>query len=251
MSRLSVLPHLAAALMAVAAVPALASANLLSNAGFESAAPLLQLPSTTGVWSGDLCARVPAENGITPAEGSSMLRFVAAFWTCPTGGRGSDLWQLVPVDPGAATATLSGLCNRVAGDSQTDTEFDISIRAYSGSPAGFDDLSPSLPAPLASTTVTINSDGNASTWEPMSVQLSLPPGTQYLAVLVSAVENVFDDTGCPPDEFDGQYVDDLRLTVTESVPGFPRQAIGLLALLLAASAWFALRGHRRGFHRAD
>jgi len=223
-----------------------AAANLLANPGFEGSPPSTALPAGSGVWSGDLLSRVSAENGITPAEGSRMVRFDATFWTCPPGGTGSDLWQLVPVNPSAAVAHLSARFNRVAGDAQTDTRFRLGVRAFPGSPSTFDDGSPAVPGALAARDSVLDSDGNPATWQTVTVDFAIPPGTGHLAVLLSAEENVFNDNACPVGEFDGHYADDVSLTVDAAAPAMPAGGVALLLAMCAAGAgWTARRNSTR------
>ena len=51
------------------------SAGALENGGFECAAPGLTFPDGAGAWGGDFTSKVSAANGITPFEGTAMLRF--------------------------------------------------------------------------------------------------------------------------------------------------------------------------------
>jgi len=234
-----------AALALVLCAP-VAAANLLANPGFEGAPASLQLPPGPGVWSGDILSRVSAQDGVTPAEGSSMVRFDATFWSCPSGGTGSDLWQLVPVSPSAAVAHLSARFNRVAGDGQTDTRFRLGVRAFPGSPSTFDDAAPAVPAALAARDSVLDSDGNPQTWQTVAIDLAIPPGTGYLAVLLSAEENVFNDNACPVGEFDGHYADEVILTVDAAAPAWPPAGVAmLLAAMAAGVGWTARRNSSR------
>ena len=155
----------AASLLAPLTVAPPASAGALVNGGFEGAAPALTLPGDVGSWAGDFTSKVAAENGISPFEGSAMLRFDGTFYECPAGGSGSDLHQLVSVDPGQDQASLSVRVNRVAGGAQTDTEFFVRLSAHSGAPEAFDDNEPSTPVALATASNILFSDANLATWE--------------------------------------------------------------------------------------
>lgn len=192
--------------------------NLLANPGFEGAAPELTLPGGPGVWGGDLASSAAAENGIVPFEGFSMLRFDGTFWSCPEGGTGSDIHQLVsPAPAPGSRARLLLRVNRVTGDAMTDTDFHVRLRAYSGDPLSFDENEPLTPVPLAEEISVLHSDGDPSTWEEVAVELLVPEGTTYLGVVMSAVENVFNDHTCPFGEFDGHYADDARLIVVDDL----------------------------------
>jgi hypothetical protein len=233
---------LAALVLAMNASPA--SANWLENAGFEDVAPGLSLPSGAGIWEGDFASRVSAENGITPVEGSFMLRLDGTFYTCPEGGSGSDLHQLFVPASGGGRARFSVRVNRVFGDVQTDTLFQVRIRAYQGDPGDFDANEPNLPGPLAEEVADLISDGNVATWQDISVELDVPSDADYLAVVISAVENVFNDHTCPIGEFDGHYADDARLTAVAAVPAVSGPGCLMLVIALVSFGTWRLRSQR-------
>lgn len=189
--------------------------ELLVNPGFESPVSVGALPTSLGVWRGDLSQSIGAERGVTPFDGTRMLRFDA---TGPTGPGltflSSQQWQLVDVsgnradiDAGRATVDASVLFNRVAGTAATDTRFNLVVTAFSGSPSAF-------PADYVSGNGrlgTVLAEVIATTglnWHTAAVNMELPPGTTYLAVEIYAYENVTDDA---TNEFDGHYADRASL----------------------------------------
>lgn len=191
----------------------------LSNGSFESGAPQINLPTTFGTWSGDVASfSASPSQGITAQHGVRMLRFVNTGPSGPGSAFGCELFQLVSladvmpaVAYGGARASASVFVNRVAGDAQTDTRFQIAIAALAGTPDQF----PARFAAsdfLAAAQTPISSDASTATWQRIDVELILPPATQYLAVRVVAEEDVFNDTVNP--EFDGHYADNALLTVT-------------------------------------
>jgi hypothetical protein len=214
----------------------------LANPGFEipETTATGQFPTTFGDWAGDISEIVTAQNSILPAEGDQMLHFLN---TSPVGpafpGISSDVWQLVDVSSlandidagrvvvdvsslatditsGRVVIELSALFNRVAGDLETDTEFRISIDAFDGVPADFYDKKVAG-SELATTVAEIFTDGAFWTWEEADTSLLLPAGTEYIAIMVNAVENTVNDGVAP--EFDGHYADDVVLTVNLVEPG--------------------------------
>ncbi|MHC4758448.1 MAG: PEP-CTERM sorting domain-containing protein [Planctomycetota bacterium] len=53
--------------------------------------------------------------------------------------------------------------------------------------------------------VSIETDGNPATWQLCESQMLLPVNTDYIAVEVKAIENVFNDTSST--EYDGHFAD--------------------------------------------
>jgi hypothetical protein len=186
------------------------------NCGFECC-PVYSngAPTGYGYWSYDLTQVVTSENGITPKESSHMLRFIG---TLPSGSscpeHGSETYQLIDVSSiaadiatGTATFWVEYSVNRVAGDSQTDTEFFIRASAHSGSPGGFPTT---IYQALKESQNSIVSDSDPATWQQVGVWLAnVPTNTTFLAIGIWANENVYDD--CTDPEFDGHYADDVRL----------------------------------------
>ncbi len=213
-----------------------ANADLLTNADFET--PFSTngvLPTTAGVWDADPASSVTSLSGITPLQGTRMLQFEFAAPVGPSTLKGSSVWQLVDltnnsaVSNGSALANLSSWFNRVAGDSETDTLFRIEIRAFSG-------LLNSFPlqvenSELAVVTSNLISDSDVTSWERLDAQLLLPTQTDFIAIHLSARENVVNDSSGV--EFDGHFADTASLTIT-AIPEpstFALLSIGGLALV--------------------
>jgi hypothetical protein len=194
----------------------------------------VDLPSAEGVWSHDVAEITMAQDGIDPRDGSRMLHFI---YTSPYGPLWSyecEVWQLYDtagfadlILSGGATAVGSAWFNRVAGDSQTDTQFAIEIRAYAGELSTF-------PSQLTFTDLdlleqTLVSDADPATWESAEVHFPIPSETDFLALRVIAREDVYnDETGT---ELDGHYADDVSLTIVPEPAGLCLLALGGLAVL--------------------
>jgi hypothetical protein len=206
-------------LFVIVAAPIDARAAAVLNEGFEIDESIADgLPVTLWDWSGDLATIVTAENGITPIEGTGMLRFDATFQTGP-GGISSDVWQLIDVSSwgtqiaeGTATISWSAAFNRVAGDSESEPQFAVSIRAFSGLPAAFPTIANS---PLASGGTFLMSDSDPRTWETISTAVLLPSDTAYVALLVAARETL---SNSGSNEFDGHYADQGQLNISAPEP---------------------------------
>jgi hypothetical protein len=231
-------PLAGAILMAALAVPA--QAAIFVNPGFETAEPTTGgRPSTVGDWKGDWSTITSSGTlGITAFEGSQMLQFLnAGSAEAPSANLTSEVFQLVDladdlalVQSGNAGANVSVYFNRVAGDAETDTRFDLRISAYAGLPA---DFPTAIGSPLASFTVTLNADADPASWQPLSASLALPTTATYLAVRLSAQENIFNDTTGV--EFDGHFADGASLQVV------PEPASSFAWSGLAALGWALLR----------
>ena len=186
------------------------------NGGFETGPTYCNSsPTTYGIWSYDGAPVVAAENGITPYEGSHMVRFDNTL-PCASGAEASELYQTLDVSSIAADiATGSAIVwaeyyvNRITGNAQTDTEFDIWIAAFSGSPANFNPTisNPAIRLKVASSLIL--SDANPQTWERVGVFLdNVPVATTYLAIGIWARENVSPNSS---PELGVQYGDAVRI----------------------------------------
>ena len=194
-----------------------ANADLLVNPGFETIESTDDhYPTAFGDWSGDLSEIVITENGITPLEGSQMLHYISAAHSGDTSElRASDVYQLVDlstfrsdIDAGLLTASASAFFNRIQGDEETDTLFLIELYAFSGTPDNFSNqFDNSQWLSWTDHRFYLLTDNNLNTWEKLTATLPLPPETDYLAINIYPLENVFNDVLDGTVEFDGHYAD--------------------------------------------
>ena len=215
--------------------------------GFETCVPLTNWPTEFGVWGVDVTEVTEAVQGITPAEGKRMLHFLC---TAPDNFPGcddlgilqSDLHQFVDlsaiadvVASGSAVAHAEVSFNRVAGNRQTDTEFHFRIAAYVGPVGNF-----RIGEIIDFGSVRFLSDSDPLTWERVSVEFPIPAATEYLGVLLSAVENVSNGDGSEP-AFDGHYADDVTLIIMQTCPWDLNGdgTVGIFDLLMLLAAWNA------------
>ena len=220
--------RLVLSLVLVSVSSANASAGMIVNGSFETFEVVNGFPTTFGDWGIDTAGIVSGENGINPFDGNQMLKFGATFLNGGTTGLSSDVGQLVDMG-GAQTLRASAWFNRVPGDSQTDTEFRISIRAFTGTPATFGDGT----GFIAEHSSTLISDGDVTTWQQLTTEITLPANADYILIGLSAVENIFNDSS--PPEFDGHYADLVSLEVVSSVP--EPSSLFLLGSGAIASLW--------------
>lgn len=236
-------------------IPPAASNVLLSNPSFEDLffngfigvpektlgdSASLWLPDDYADWAGDNSQVVTAQNGITPlasdskTKGKRMLKFLNSW--VPDGVSGPatqgtvcQVRQLVDMSPYAASVAaggvklnLSAYFNRVNVSKATDTQFNVAILAFEGSP----DAAPTLIngfAQLAQSQASILTDSYLKSWQKASTGLILPTNTDFVSVEVHAQENKQnnDDVLAPLDpsvflgnEFDGHYADLISLTIS-------------------------------------
>jgi hypothetical protein len=210
-------------------------ANLVVNGGFETDFTNPWGSPDYGFWMVYGEAEIVSESdGITPFEGSRMLHFLNPNRTVESVD--SMLWQLIDIAPfedeisaGSAIAEMSTRFNRVLGDSQTDTEFRIQIYAFSGEPNSF--WSQYGSGGLAHVSESIFTDGDASTWELATTELVLPVNTEFVAIGLQSIENIFNDNDITGVAFDGHYADAVTVTIAPEPSTLAFLLLASLALL--------------------
>ena len=167
-------------------------------------------------WSGDNSVIVTGTHqGITPYSGNRMLQFINTSPTPSiTASVSSEVHQHYDLAAFADEIAQTNVAvrarffvNRVVGDAETDDLFFMSLRAMAGEPVNF----PSeINHNLMRHTNGIYSDADPLTWEEVVSDLVwLPPGTDYLNVTITALENIRNDNSNP--ELDGHYADAVGL----------------------------------------
>jgi len=205
------------------------------------------IPHAFGFWGYDLARFIGVDQGITPFDGIQMLQFVGTLpqgYLNPSHNTGSETIQLFDLttmpDYSSSTSysvTVTGFFNRVTGNDQTDTLFDITVGGWMGSPSDFSNVY-SVPRIFKSN--QLESDGDPLTWEPITTTIKTLPGNTYISVRLAAVENVLNNGHDNPPEFDGHYADKVSMTIT-AVP----EASSIVMLSTLAVASLGLRFRRR------
>jgi len=192
--------------------------NLLTDPSFENNAliffaNIIAPPYTENAWGAENGSIVGAENAVTPADGSKMLRMLAS-------GATSQAWQLInlnaystDINAGLATMDLQILFNVpatvAAGQSAQTLQFYDALHVQIG------------PLFQADSNTTYGSlDALANTWQPLNLTgIPIPVNTVYVLTQVyfGSVS-----IGLSPG-----YVDDAHLTLT-AVP--EPSSIALVAL---------------------
>jgi len=208
----------------------------IANSSFETPELVDGFPTAFGDWGIDVATIVEAENGIVHLEGERMLRFDS---TAPSSfgpganGLDSGTGQLIDirsildsVRDGTAAIELSASFNRVAGDAQTDTNFGVLIRSFTGDPSTFPARWPQW---TAQSLEILSADSAPNTWESIATELLLPANTDFVEVAVLGFENISNDA--PPFEFDGHYADRVSLTAKGTEVPEPTSILSFLTCL--------------------
>jgi hypothetical protein len=217
-----------ATVLASYAISSQAKSISLLQEDFESgtAPQVTGVPLQTGIWSGDYTEIVgeQPQQGVKPASGKKMLRFLRADYEGkphPEGSYISDLYRLVDLRPfrstfgdGGAVVQLSGSFNAYHfpdseryGCSMALYALDASA-ATNGTTRRISELNSEALAMVRNSRVML--DQNPETWQRSTVELRLPANTDFL--LLHICVDHFNKTQRRP-TFDGQYLDDVRLTL--------------------------------------
>jgi hypothetical protein len=222
------------AVLGFASRPAGRSTTLVRES-FEAAPP----PATTGVpagpglWSGDYSEVVGGQQGVKPASGTAMLRFLRSDHDGSTGPRprrSGDIMRVVDVsrlsqsiDRGAVMVTLSAVFD--AAGFPVDERYDGMVTIYAlDADLDLDDATEDVvqQEALALSSGDVKSlDRDPGTWQPASGTLLLPPGTARVLLKVSLRRMPVGRKGLDslPEKvsFAGHFVDDVQasLVITE------------------------------------
>ena len=195
------------------------------------------IPDTFAYWGYDWAEYRTAENGITPLDGSRMLRFMYSLSygsVNPSRFNASEIIQLFDLTtlPDYTPSTIyrvyaTAYFNRVAGDIETDTLFDVTLGGWTGNPVNFPNT---YPDPLRHQSTQIESDSDPLTWEIVTSTIKTQPGMNYLSVRLAAIENIFNDMQGGGTEFDGHYVDKVSLQIVAIPECGSVVMVGVLAI---------------------
>jgi hypothetical protein len=183
--------------------------------------------TSTGNWSVDPLSIVNAENGITPLDGTQMLRFGA------DGGAHNDLYNIVDVsafaiaiDTGTATADLSAFFNSVGPSGSR-----LTLRTYGGAePTAANPVSGNSFTNIAGLQFSLT-DGDIATWEEYTLDnYSIAVGTRFIAVGIHSEREFI------------SYADQVTLTIQSGAVPEPG-ALAVFGLGLAAMG-FTRRRHK-------
>ena len=209
--------------------PSLGNVVMIFEDSFESGpAPLAKgVPFGPGQWSGDYAEVVDEQQSVKPGSGKKMLRLLRGDYEGKSNAKGShvaDLYRLIDVRryrqefaDGSAVVQLSAGFNAFefphgetytgkmtlhAFDTETATNGSLrTVRVWDDTCLG------------AAGTGPVRLDRNPSTWQRMTIDLRLPPTTDYLLIhlIIPSRPGTHAQEG-----FAGHYIDDVRLMLSHS-----------------------------------
>jgi hypothetical protein len=211
--------------------PSLGKVLTLLQEGFESrpAPEVTGLPREIGKWSGDFTEIVSEQQGVKPASGKKMLRFLRADYegkVKPEGSYFSDVYRLVDVrayrrefGDGGAVAQLSAVFDAFAFPSGESFDCSVSLHALDAETALALRENPNANITRESLAMACSNrarlDRDPKTWQPVSAELRLPAHTDFLLLHLAVAHSTASQRRVT---FDGHYLDDVRLTLGRRVP---------------------------------
>lgn len=219
----------------------------LLQEGFESPpAPLAAgMPVEPGIWSGDFSEVVGEHRGVKPTGGVKMLRFLRADYERKParGGYVADLFRIVDLNSPEFDVARGDACISVVarfralpqdgvrrghcgvtvyalddlpepGDSH-----DLFLKRQQGLATAADDPPGAGSTILATTARQEALTTTGDSWQAARSELCLPPGTRYVLIhLHQSLRQPKNLRAVDPVEFDGLYVDDVRVTLAHRPP---------------------------------
>jgi hypothetical protein len=205
----------------------LGKVGTLFEDNFESGpAPLVTgVPFEVGVWSGDYSELVAEQQGVKPAMGTKMLRFLRGDYqgkSIPS-SHSSDVFQMVDVRPyrsqfadGGSVVQLTAVFNAVYFLADENFSATLTIFALDASLVGKEMMKAekvlSTESLAFSRSSKVMMDRDPATWQKVSNELRLPPGTEYLLLRME----MSNDTKSPDirrDSFAGHFADKVQLVI--------------------------------------
>jgi hypothetical protein len=197
------------------------------------------VPRSPGFWGGDYAQSVAAESGVQPRTGERMLKICRADYEGKSAeffSRSGDLYRLIDLqgqDVGGGDwetmVTVSVNYRSVPFKEPGRYIADMQVHALESVPGpGMEGIpwiqlnkpgAPSSPhAPTASARRSMRLDAAVNRWQPLRVEMRIPPGTRYLLLSLHVTDSKAGreplETGAV--EFPGQFVDDVQVSL---VPG--------------------------------
>lgn len=209
--------------------PSFGKVHDLLQEGFESgpAPQVAGVPVEPGRWGGDYSECVGELPGVKPASGARMLRFLRGDFegrSIPT-SHSSDVFRLVDVrryrreiEGGDAVVQLTAVFNAVPFPEDESFSATLTIFALDAGLAGNEIVKEqnvlSTESLAFSRSTKVMMDRDPASWQRVSNELRLPPGTDYLMLRIG----MSNDTKSPDrrrDSFAGHFVDKVQLVLAQ------------------------------------
>jgi hypothetical protein len=222
---------LGASLVFAYVAPSLGKVVTLLQEGFESGpAPLvIGVPIEAGSWSGDYTEVVGEQQGVKPASGKKMLRFLRADYEgkpTPAGSYPGDLYRLIDLRPyrheftnGSAVVQASAGFNSVSFPERE--RYACAVRIYALSAEMVMSGAILKGASLRDGGLAMASermpqlDRDPRSWQRVESELRLPAVAEFLLIHLSVSNLTKDEV---KDAFRGHYLDDVRVFLTRRAP---------------------------------
>ncbi len=183
-------------------------------------------PVAAGTWGGDFSELAGLQNGVAPASGDRMLRFIRDHyvgkskqqaWSC-------DVHRLVDLRPyrqqsgsSEMIVRMTAKFNAAVPEGAVHERFRISGFALDAETA----TNGCLRNPLnlynkslaSASSQVLGLDSDPRSWQPASAELRLPPGTDFVLVHVGVYKDPPELTA--PTPFGGHYCDDVRVVLVQ------------------------------------
>lgn len=204
-------------------VPQQSKTVSLLHDSFESKLGLATsgMPREVGHWGGDFSKLTAAQQGITPATGVHMLRFLRGDSEGRPSPRShsSDVFRLIDLRPyrqefgdGSAVVQLTARFNAASVDPDAPVFCTLTTFALGADLANNPDLSLSRDSLAYSQSSRVWLDSDPKSWQGMSNELRVPGETDFLMIRVGVSYDVH-QTHDFPDHFAGHFVDDVKLVL--------------------------------------
>lgn len=205
----------------------LGKVGTLFEDNFESGpAPLvIGVPIEVGAWSGDYSELVAEQQGVKPASGKKMLRFLRGDYegrSIPS-SHSSDVFRLLDIRPyrlefsdGGAVAQFTAVFNTVSFPEDENFSATLTIFALDASLVGKEMMKAekvlSTESLAFSRSSKVMMDRDPGTWQKVSNEMRLPPGTEYL-MLRMGMSNETKSQNKTRDSFAGHFADKVQLVI--------------------------------------
>ncbi len=206
--------------------PSLGKAMTVLQEGFESGpAPLVTgAPIEAGKWSGDFTEIVGEQEGVRPANGGKMLRFLSADYEGKSNAspsRTASVWRLVDLRPyrrefadGGAVAQLSAALNAQAFPQDRSYFEFLQIHALDTAMVAALKQRHRTEVNNSSLALTrsagVELDRDPATWQRIDCEQRLPGNADLLLIEIGLKQMPKTNQSA---EFAGHYLDDVRLTL--------------------------------------